>query len=322
MIQVLDRLPKSDHPDVLVGFETADDAGVYRIDDRRALVQTLDFFAPVVDDPFAFGAIAAANALSDVYAMGGTPLTAMAIACIPDRQMEMELLSQMMLGGVEKLREAGAALLGGHTVNDAEIKFGFSITGLVDPARILTNAGALPGDSLLLTKPLGIGIITTAIKRGRAGPETVRKAVDIMTALNRIPAEVMCSFRCRAATDITGYGLLGHACEMASASRVTLRLQSALIPFLEEAYALAEARIVPGLAAKTWQAVAPQVALPPFLPEPLQKILIDPQTSGGLLISVHPDDRDPMTESLKSRGVQASVIGCVEPAQRARIVIE
>ena len=307
---------------MLVGFETADDAGVYRMDDSRALVQTLDFFSPVVDDPFVFGSIAAANALSDVYAMGGTPLTAMAIACIPDRQMEMELLAQMMLGGVEKLREAGAALLGGHTVNDAEIKFGYSITGLVHPGRILTNAGARPGDALVLTKPLGIGIITTAIKRGRAEPETVRKAVEIMTALNRIPAEVMLLFRCHAATDITGYGLLGHACEMASASRVTLRLQAALIPFLEEAYALAEARIVPGLAAKTWQAISPQIVLPPSFPEPLQKILIDPQTSGGLLISVHSDDRDLMMESLKNRGVQASVIGSVEEAQQARIVVE
>ena len=285
-------------------------------------MQTLDFFSPVVDDPFAFGSIAAANALSDVYAMGGMPLTAMAIACIPDRQAEMELLAQIMLGGVEKLREAGAALLGGHTVNDAEIKFGYSITGLVDPCKILTNAGARPGDALVLTKPLGIGIITTAIKRGRAEPETIRKAVEVMTTLNRIPAEVMRLFRCRAATDITGYGLLGHACEMASASRVTLRLQADRIPFLEEAYALAEARIVPGLAARTWQAISPKVVLPPSLPEPLQKILIDPQTSGGLLISVHPDDRDPMMASLRSRGVPASVIGTVEEAQQARIVVE
>ncbi len=310
------------HPDVLVGFETADDAGVFRLDDQRALVQTLDFFTPVVDDPFTYGAIAATNSLSDVYAMGGVPLTAMAIACFPDRQEDLEILSQIMLGGAAKLREAGVALLGDHTVCDNEIKFGYSVTGLVHPGRILTNAAAQPGDALILTKPLGIGIITTAIKRSLADPETVRKAVQVMTTLNRTAAEVMCSYRSHAATDITGYGLLGHACGMAEASRVTFRFHAHSIPFIAEAYALAEARVLPGLVAKTWRLLEPKVSISSAVALPLRNILLDPQTSGGLLIAVHPEDREPLVENLISRGVEAVLIGEVATAQGIRILVE
>ena len=308
-------------PDVLVGFQTADDAGVFRIDDDRALVQTLDFFTPIVDDPRIYGAIAAANALSDIYAMGGVPLTALAIACFPDRQEELETLSQIMLGGAEKLREAGVALLGGHTVCDPEIKFGYSITGMIHPGRILTNASAEPGDALILTKPLGIGIITTAIKRALAGPEAILSATLVMTTLNRVASEVMLCYRCHAATDITGYGLLGHGCEMADASHVTLRLRAASIPIIPDAYPLAEARVLPGLIAKTWQLLAPKIAMDSSIPEPLRSIMLDPQTSGGLLIAAHPDDRESLLKNLIQRGVAATWIGDVEAKQDVRIIV-
>jgi selenide,water dikinase len=304
---------------VLVGFETADDAGVYRLDGERALVQTLDFFTPVVDDPYTYGAIAAANSLSDVYAMGGTPLTAMAIACFPDRAEELEILARITLGGADKLAEAGVPLLGGHSMCDPEIKFGYSVTGLVHPSRILTNAGALPGDALILTKPLGIGIITTAIKRGIAAPEAIAKAVRVMTTLNRAAAEAAAHFRCHAATDITGYGLLGHGCEMAEASRVTLRIESGTVPFIAEALPLAEAGIFSGLLAKTWKLVQPEVEIGPGVAEPARNIMIDPQTSGGLLVSVDPADRDPLLQALAERGVEASAIGSVESGGSVRI---
>jgi len=322
LIQVLDRLPKSVNPNVLVGFETADDAGVFRLDDQRALVQTLDFFAPVVDDPYLYGAIAATNSLSDVYAMGGTPLTALAIACFPDRAEEMDILSQVMLGGADKLREAGVALLGGHTVCDAEIKFGYSITGLVHPGKVITNATAQPGDALILTKPLGIGIITTAIKRAVAKPETIQKAIRLMTTLNRTAAEEMLSVRCHAATDITGYGLLGHGCEMAEASRVTMRFHSRSIPFIPEAYALAEACVLTGLGAKTWQLIEPKISIGSGISIPMRGILLDPQTSGGLLIAVHPDDRDLLLENLVSRGVEAACVGAVEQRSQFSLIVE
>jgi selenide,water dikinase len=322
LIQVLDRVPKSTNPDVLVGFETADDAGVFRLDDQRALVQTLDFFTPVVDDPYLYGAIAATNSLSDVYAMGGTPLTALAIACFPDRAEEMDILSQVMLGGADKLREAGVALLGGHTVCDDEIKFGYSITGLVHPGRIITNTSAQPGDALVLTKPLGIGIITTAIKRAAAAPETIQKAIRLMTTLNRTAAAVMLSVRCHAATDITGYGLLGHGCEMADASRMTMHFLARAIPFIPEAHALAEAQVLTGLGAKTWKLIEPKISIGAGVSTPMRCILLDPQTSGGLLIAVHPDDRDLLLEKLISHGVEAACVGAVEPRSQFSLIVE
>ena len=307
---------------MLVGLAAADDAGVFRIDADRALVQTLDFFTPIVDDPFCFGAIAAANSLSDVYAMGGRPLTAMAIACSPDGPEELEILALVMRGGAEKLHEAGVPLIGGHTLADRDLKFGYSVTGLVHPERILTNAGAQPGDALILTKPLGIGIITTAIKRCRVGGETVAHAVRVMTTLNRDASEILLSFRCHAATDITGYGLLGHGCEMAEASRATLRFHAASVPFLAAAYPLAEEKILPGAIAKSWNLIGPKVVVAASVAEPLRMILLDPQTSGGLLAAVHPQDRDLLLETLLRRGVEAAFVGEVEPQSNARIVVD
>ncbi len=305
---------------MLVGCDTADDAGVYRIDARRALVQTVDFFTPVVDDPFTYGAIAAANSLSDVYAMGGTPITALAITCFPEQ--DMEVLSHIMRGGLEKLREAGVALLGGHTVRDAEVKFGYSITGLIHPERIITNAGARPGDALILTKPLGIGLLTTGIKFDRTSPAAAAEAIRIMTALNRDASEAMLRYDCHAATDITGNGLLGHAYEMAEASAVTLRIRSRDVPFIPEAYQLAESRQLPRTIASTWRMIGPKTRIEPGVAEPLRNILLDPQTSGGLLVSVNAQDLDKTLTDMKNAQVEAACVGVVEEFKGERIRVD
>jgi selenide,water dikinase len=254
--------------------------------------------------------------------MGGRPLTALAAACCPDRPEELEILAEIMVGGEETLRRAGVSLLGGHSVCDAEIKFGYAVTGLVHPDRIVTNAGARPGDALVLTKPLGMGIVATAIKRALAAPETVAEAVGIMTALNRDASEVMLRFRCHAATDVTGFGLLGHGLEIAEASRVTLRFQASAVPYVPAAWPLAEARVLPGLIAKTWRLLEPRSFVHPSVPEPLRSILLDPQTSGGLLLAVDPDDLGPLLAEMAHRGVQAAHVGRVEPAGELRIVVD
>ena len=305
-----------------MGYETADDAGVFRLDDERALVQTLDFFTPVVDDPYTYGAVAAANSLSDIYAMGGTPITAMAITCFPEKGIDLQILAQIMTGGVEKLHEAGVALLGGHTVTDPEIKFGYSVTGLIDPKRILTNSAALPGDALVLTKPLGIGIVTSGIKFNKISQAATQKAIHIMTTLNRTAAEIMLRYDCHAATDITGNGLLGHAFEMARGSRVTLRFDSSRIPYLEEAYPLAEAGLLPRTVATTWKMIQPFTRINPTVADPLRHILLDPQTSGGLLISLSLKDLDQIIDELKGSGVQAVHVGRVEAFQEAEIIVD
>jgi len=307
---------------VLVGYDTADDAGVFRIDAEHALVQTVDFFTPVVDDPTLFGAIAAANSLSDVYAMGAEPLTALAIACFPEEGMDLEILTRIMSGGVEKLREAEVVLLGGHTVADPEIKFGYSITGMVHPDRIMTNAGARPGDALVLTKPLGIGILTSGIKFNRTSAEGADRAIAVMTTLNRAAAEVMRKFDCHAATDITGFGLLGHAYEMAEASRAALRFQSGRIPFIQEAYRLAEARVLPRTIATTWQMIEPKTSVAPSVPEPLKHVMLDPQTSGGLLIAVGATELGALLEEMARSRVEACHVGLVEECTGPRIIVD
>ena len=322
MAQVLGRVPTYENPNVLVGYETADDAGVFRIDRNKALVQTLDFFTPVVDEPYAYGAIAAANSLSDVYAMGGKPITAMAIACFPEGKMELEVLAQIMSGGIEKLREAGVALLGGHTVLDPEIKFGYSITGLIDPEHILRNSTALPGDALVLTKPLGIGILTSGIKLQKTPPAAIERAIAVMTSLNRTASEIMMRYRCHAATDITGNGLLGHAYEMALGSRVMLRFQSKHIPFIPEAYPLAEEGFLPRTVRTTWSMIEKATWVAPHVPDPIKNILLDPQTSGGLLIAVDPADLDALLKDMTRNHVEAACVGTVEKAEAWNIWVE
>ena len=305
----------------MVGFETADDAGVYRLDGENALVQTVDFFTPIVDDPRTYGAIAAANSLSDIYAMGGTPLTALAITCFPEKGVEMSVLSEILSGGVEKLHEAGVALLGGHSVMDPEIKFGYAVTGLVRPEDVKTNAAASPGDALVLTKPLGLGIVTSGIKFGKVETGIIDQAIEIMTSLNRQAAEIMLRYDTHAVTDVTGNGLLGHAYELAVASNVTVRIQSESVQYIEQAFELAQAGLLPKTIATTWKMIEPVTSVQSKLAPALKNILLDPQTSGGLLISLNPKDLDEVLAQMRAAGVNAFTVGSVEEFREARIVV-
>jgi selenide,water dikinase len=288
---VLPLLRRTPDPNLLVGFEGAEDAAIYRLPPdlapNLALVQTLDFFTPIVDDPEVFGAIAAANALSDVYAMGGRPLTALSILAFPPRESP-ELLRRILQGGLDKLAEAGCTLGGGHSVRDEELKFGYSITGLIDPGRVLRNAGAQPGDQLFLTKPLGTGVITTALKRGLLPPGDdgpLAGAIASMQRLNRAAAEAALAHGAHAATDVTGFGLLGHAREMALASAVRLRIAASAVPLLDGAGAYAANCQSQGLA-NNRDFVAPSVAFAPDVDDIVRALLFDPQTSGGLLVAL------------------------------------
>jgi selenide, water dikinase len=271
-------LPRVQHPDVLVGFDTCDDAGVFRISPDLALVQTVDFFTPIVDDAYTFGAIAAANSLSDVYAMGGKPMSALSILCYPGKG-DIDTLKDILRGGSDKMAEAGCVILGGHSVADDEIKFGFAVTGTVHPDRVWTNAGAKPGDVLVLTKALGTGVISTALKRGIADPGHVEAAVRSMLTLNRAPAVA------HGCTDITGFGLLGHGREMALGSKVTLEIDVDAVPLLPGALDYARAGAVPGGSKNNREFVWSCVDSSRDLPPEVEALLYDPQTSGGLLIS-------------------------------------
>jgi len=290
---VLARIPRVANPNLLVGFDTADDAGVYRLGPNLALVQTVDFFTPIVDDPFVFGAIAAANSLSDVYAMGGKPLTALSILAWPGSG-DLEDLEQILKGGAEKMHEAGCVLLGGHSINDPEIKFGYAVTGTVHPARIKTNAGARPGDALLLTKKLGTGVISTALKRGLAQEAHVSASIASMLTLNSAAAEAMEKFEVHAATDITGFGLLGHARELAIASGVTLEIEPARVQFLDGALEYARAGAIPAGLKNNRDFVAGCLEGA----SEFEDLLCDPQTSGGLLISISEPDAARFTQKL------------------------
>ena len=307
---------------VLIDYRTSDDAGVYRLDGGRALVQTVDFFTPIVDDPFAYGQIAAANALSDVYAMGGRPLTALAIAAFP-KDAERTILQEIFAGGLDKLREADVALLGGHTVQDAEIKFGYAITGEVDPGRVLANAGAQPGDALLLTKPLGTGIIATALKFGRAPQAAIDAAIGSMVTLNRAGAGVLgraAPGAVHACTDITGFGLIGHASEVAAASGCSLEIEAGSVPLLDGARALVQGN-VPGGGRTNREHFEGRVRVAPGVHGELIELLYDPQTSGGLLIAVAGEHAADLLSALAEAGVPTSRIGRVVPETEVRIAI-
>jgi selenide,water dikinase len=321
--QILKALPLPRDPRVLVGLETSDDAGVYQLTDEIALVQTVDFFTPIVDDPFAFGQIAVANALSDVYAMGGTPLTAMNLVAFSTKTLSPAILKEILLGGLSKLEEAGVALVGGHTVDDPEIKYGLSVTGIVHPAKILTNAKARPGDWLVLTKPLGTGIVSTALKGGMASEEAVRKSVGSMMALNRRASEVMRAFDAHACTDVTGFGFIGHAQEMARGSGVGMVVRAREVPLFPEALDYAKSGLIPGGAYSNRQFFSCCVDLESDVPPLLVDLLYDPQTSGGLLISIPPEKAEGLVTALKEEGGKASAIvgEVVEgPPGRLRIV--
>ncbi len=278
-------LPPITDPNLLVGPETSDDAAVYRLTDDLALVLTVDYFTPIVDDPYAFGQIAAANSLSDVYAMGGRPIAMLSIVGFPKDRLPLGILGEILKGGAEKGREAGVSVVGGHTIDDAEPKVGYAVAGLVHPARVWKNVGARPGDALILTKPIGTGIISTAIKQGHAPAAAVDAAVRTMVALNRAAAEAAAQVRVHAVTDVTGFGLLGHLREVTTGSGVRARLSAGRIPLLPDVVALAQAGHVPGGTKRNLRAVASGVQWDAAIPDPLRAVIADAQTSGGLLIA-------------------------------------
>ncbi len=293
-----------------MGLDTSDDAGVYQLSDEVALVQTVDFFTPIVDDPFTFGQIAVANALSDVYAMGGKPLTGMNLVAFPIKTLSPSILKEILLGGLSKMKEAGVALVGGHSIEDPEIKYGLAVTGLIHPKKILTNATAKVGDKLVLTKALGTGIIATALKGQMASEEAVRKITESMATLNRTASEWMIKCGAHACTDITGFSFLGHALEMATASQVGLLIQSEAIPIFPEAMEYAKIGLVPGGARSNRQFFSCRVEAQSNVDEVLLDILYDPQTSGGLLIALPPHEAEELVAALKKEGlVYSSIVG-------------
>jgi selenide,water dikinase len=320
--EILQSLPRQSHPDLLVGMETADDAGVYRLTPEIALIQTVDFFTPVVNDPYTFGQIAAANALSDVYAMGGQPLTALNIVCYPSKTVPKEVLQAILAGGLDKIHEAGALLVGGHSVDDTELKYGLSVTGVVHPDRVLTNGGARVGDQLILTKPLGTGVIATAMKGRLASPEAEAEAIRVMTALNRLPAECLESQAVHAVTDITGFGLLGHTLEMASASKVEITFYAHRVPLLAAAREYAAMGLVPAGSFANRNFCAKSLQVAPDIDPVLVDLMSDAQTNGGLLLAVSPYQVQPFLNCLTSHGISASHIGEVTGSAPGRIRLE
>jgi selenide, water dikinase len=348
---VLGKLARQQDPNVLVGFDHADDAGVYLLTPEMALVQTVDFFTPIVDDPFSFGQIAATNALSDVYAMGGKPLTSLALVCFPEKG-DLGILERILAGGLSKMIEAGCTVVGGHSIRDEETKFGYSVTGVIHPQRVLANQGAQPGDKLLLTKALGTGVISTAIKKGVAKEEWIDAAVQSMTTLNKAAAEVITGvgvgtgasqarpersrraqaeqssalratsqtpWRIHALTDITGFGLIGHSREMALASDVSLILHSAKIPTLDGALDCIRAGYIPGGLTANREFAECLVEYEDGISDDAKTILFDPQTAGGLLISVASESADALRQTLKAAGIPVVEIGEVVPRTKPLI---
>jgi selenide,water dikinase len=304
---VLATLPQPSHPDLLVGTSTSDDAGVFRLRDDLAIVQTVDFFAPIVDDPFTFGQIAAANALSDVYAMGGDPCTALNVAAFP-RDLPVEVLADILRGGFEKAREAGVVVVGGHTLVDDEVKFGMAVTGTIHPDRIWRNVGARPGDVLVLTKPLGTAIVTTAVKRGAELPAALAAAVASMTTLNAGTSRAMRRLDVHACTDVTGFSLLGHAYEMANGSRIELTIDSKTLPLLPEARTLAATGTTTGGCQRNRDWLSDKVTIAPTVPPDVAEIAFDPQTSGGLLFAIAERDAPRALTALRAEGTPAAVV--------------
>lgn len=305
---------------MLVDHSTLDDAGVFAFGRGEALVQTADFFTPVVDDPYDYGQVAAANAVSDVYAMGGSPLTALALLCVPESLLVPEILREILRGGQDKMAEAGVSILGGHSVTDPELKFGYSVTGVVQRRHLLTNAGIRPGDRLVLTKPLGTGILATALKRGLLDATLTRRMTRNMVQLNRRAAEAAVEFGARAATDVTGFGLLGHASQMADASRVSLRLAPSRSWFLPRTLELVQAGVAPAGLPRNRDFFAPAVA-EGDIDEPIRRALYDPQTSGGLVIALPARRADGLVAALKRRRVWCVEIGRAESRGERAIVL-
>ena len=291
-------------------MESLDDAGVYKLRDDLAIIQTLDFFTPIVDDPYMFGQIAAANALSDVYAMGGKPLTAMNIVCFPVQALDISVLNDILRGGIDKMREAGVLLVGGHSIDDTELKYGLSVTGTVHPERLMTNSGARSGDKVILTKPLGTGIINTAIKAGVTDEATVAKVTNCMATLNDIASELMQEVGVHACTDITGFGLLGHTVQLARNSQVGISIHAGSIPFFSEASEFAQQGLCPAGLHRNREYYSPCLEIARGVPVYMQDLLFDPQTSGGLLICLAPGEAELLLGKLLRAGVEeAAIIG-------------
>ena len=320
LVQVLHSMPRHRHKNLLVGTETSDDAGVFRLRSDLAIVNTVDFFTPIVDDPYVFGQIAAANALSDIYAMGAEPLTALNIVGFPRDTLPLEVLAEVVRGGAERVRKAGAVVIGGHSIIDAELKYGIAVTGVVHPDRVIRNVGVRAGDALVLTKPLGTGIITTALKKRLAPDRSVQAAIASMTTLNRTAARVMRSFEIHACSDVTGFGLLGHALEMASGTRVTIVLESTRLPLLDSAVRLASEGCLTGGCKRNRTYLEEKVEIDPTVPDGLVEVAFDPQTSGGLLIALPKNAGPELVRRLRASGVRAAtVIGYATSRAKTRV---
>ena len=322
MAYVVNHLPEYPNEHVLVGPKTFADAGIYQISKDTALVQTLDFFTPVVNNPYDYGQIAAANALSDVYAMGGKPLTAMNILCYPIKSLEKDILVEILKGGADKVNEAGAVVVGGHTLQDTEIKYGLSVTGIIHPDNIVTNAGAKPGDMLVLTKPLGTGLVISAIKANKASEEHISLVTQCMVQLNKTASEVMLEVGVNSCTDITGFGLMGHGLEMADASKVTLFFFAERIPIFDGCERYVKMGLIPGVSKLSKIYLQDKIRIDPRVREEHKDIVFDAQTSGGLLISVPKEKVEILCTNLKQRGVAtASVIGEVHEKRDVSLIV-
>jgi len=304
-------------------MERSEDAGVYKLRDDLAIIQTVDFFTPIVDDPYTFGQIATVNALSDVYAKGGRPLTALNIVCFPVKTMDISILREILTGGLNKMREAGVVLVGGHSVEDAELKYGLSVTGVIHPNRVVMNQGAQVGDKVILTKPLGTGIISTALKGGEASEQAVAKSVSSMATLNKKASELMLTVDVHACTDITGFGLLGHACEMIEGTDVGMIIRSDAVPYFPEAKEYAEMGMVPGGTARNRDFRLKMVDIDKNVSKVMLDILFDPQTSGGLLMAIPSDDAEPLLKRMHREGIKdAAIIGEVMAKPKGRIIVK
>lgn len=319
--RVLSRLPKPEQkdPNLLIGYDSSDDAAVYQLTDDLAIVQTLDFFPPMVDDPYVFGQIAAANALSDIYAMGGDVKTALNIVCFPEK-MDLNILGQIMLGGSEKVQEAGGILAGGHSIADDSVKYGLSVTGVIHPKKVFANNGCKEGDVLLLTKPLGVGIVCTAQRVGEASPEAMEKAIKSMTTLNKYASQVVRKYATHGCTDVTGFSFLGHLSEMLG-DTFSAEIHWRDVPYIEESYGYAEEFYLTAAAQRNRNHVGDKVQFEQ-VPFAMEEILFDPQTSGGLLVSMDPKDAPKALKELKTLGLPCAIVGRVIPKTNKKIIVK
>ncbi|NBJ70929.1 MULTISPECIES: selenide, water dikinase SelD [Clostridia] len=323
LADILKQLPSPiPNPNVLVGLDTSDDAGVYQINKDTAIVQTVDFFTPIVDDPYSFGQIAAANAISDIYAMGGTPITALNIVAFPVSTLDKQILTDILRGAGDKLTEAGVALVGGHSIDDKEPKFGLAVTGIVHPDKVRTNSGVQPNDKLILTKPIGVGVLTTSIKRNLLTEAETKHVTEVMATLNKTAADIMQHYEVHACTDVTGFGLLGHATEMAIGSGVSLTIYDHKVPKLPRVKELAELGAVPGGTKNNFQHVEGNVTFPSSMDQIERWILCDAVTSGGLLMAVKDAEAAQLLSELQAKGIHAAIIGEATEDTKSHIYVQ